>query len=77
MLILCGWCVGVQEKGGSLYKLTIDVMETKCHISSGKPWKQCEVRGIEDVPVSNAASLSNIRTVSLWELQLAQPKAKE
>lgn len=42
----------VQEKGGSLYKLTIDVMETKCHISSGKPWKQCEVRTIGDVPVS-------------------------
>ncbi|XP_028260306.1 fetuin-B [Parambassis ranga] len=47
-----------QEKGGSLYKLTIDVMETKCHISSGKPWKQCEVRGIEDVPVYGECEVS-------------------
>lgn len=42
----------VQGKDGSLYKLTIDVMETKCHITSGKPWKQCEVRNIGNVPVS-------------------------
>ncbi|KAF3835480.1 hypothetical protein F7725_028038 [Dissostichus mawsoni] len=29
-----------KEKGVSLYKLTIDVMETKWHITSRKPWKQ-------------------------------------
>ncbi|CAJ1061146.1 fetuin-B [Xyrichtys novacula] len=47
-----------KEKGGSLYKLTIDVMETMCHITSRKPWKQCEVRGISDVPVYGECEVS-------------------
>ncbi|XP_037624876.1 fetuin-B [Sebastes umbrosus] len=47
-----------KEKGGSLYKLTIDVMETKCHITSRKPWKQCEVRDIGDVPVYGECEVS-------------------
>lgn len=47
-----------KDKGGSLYKLTIDVMETKCHITSGKPWKQCEVRSIGDVPVYGECEVS-------------------
>ncbi|XP_058494558.1 fetuin B [Solea solea] len=46
------------EKDGSLYKLTIDVMETKCHIASKKPWKQCEVRDISDVPVYGECEVS-------------------
>ncbi|KAM7409298.1 hypothetical protein PAMA_000987 [Pampus argenteus] len=40
-----------KEKDGSLYRLTIDVMETQCHITSRKQWKQCEVRDISEVPV--------------------------
>ncbi|XP_035766682.1 fetuin-B [Neolamprologus brichardi] len=47
-----------QGKDGSLYKLTIDVMETKCHITSGKPWKQCEVGNIGDVPVYGECQVS-------------------
>lgn len=47
-----------QEKGGSLYKMTIDVMETKCHITSRKPWKQCEVRQIGDLPVYGECEVS-------------------
>ncbi|XP_024864562.1 fetuin-B-like [Kryptolebias marmoratus] len=49
-----------QEKGGSFYKLTIDVSETKCHITSRKPWKQCEVRGIADVPVHGECEVSAV-----------------
>lgn len=47
-----------KENGGSLYKLTIDVMETKCHINSRKPWKLCEVRDIGDVPVYGECEVS-------------------
>nr|XP_046247822.1 fetuin-B-like [Scatophagus argus] len=47
-----------EEKAASLYKLTIDVMETKCHITSRKPWKQCEVRHIEDVPAYGECEVS-------------------
>ncbi|XP_078114235.1 fetuin-B [Sander vitreus] len=47
-----------KEKGGSLYKLTIDVMETRCHITSRKPWKQCEVRDIGGVPVYGECEVS-------------------
>uniref|UniRef100_A0A3Q3M3S5 Uncharacterized LOC113139613 n=1 Tax=Mastacembelus armatus TaxID=205130 RepID=A0A3Q3M3S5_9TELE len=47
-----------EKKNGSLYKLTIDVMETKCHITSRKPWKQCEVRNIGDIPVYGECEIS-------------------
>ncbi|XP_071369298.1 fetuin-B [Centroberyx affinis] len=47
-----------QDKGGLLYKLAIDVLETKCHVTSRKPWKQCEVRGIDDIPVYGECEVS-------------------
>ncbi|KAG7248362.1 hypothetical protein CRUP_005213, partial [Coryphaenoides rupestris] len=40
-----------QEKSRSVYKLIIDVLETKCHVTSRKPWKQCEVRSSFDIAV--------------------------
>ncbi|XP_040926530.1 fetuin-B isoform X2 [Betta splendens] len=46
------------QKRGSLYQLTIDVMETKCHISSRKPWKQCEVREVSEVPAYGECEVS-------------------
>lgn len=47
-----------KEDDGSFYKLTIDVMETKCHIISRKPWKQCEIRDISEVPVYGECEVS-------------------
>ncbi|XP_023284530.1 fetuin-B-like [Seriola lalandi dorsalis] len=47
-----------KEKDRSLYKLTIDVMETICHITSRKPWKQCAIRDIGDTPVYGECEVS-------------------
>ncbi|CAN9500736.1 unnamed protein product [Ophioblennius macclurei] len=47
-----------QEKGGVFYKLTIDVLETKCHIISRKPWRECEYRSIGDIPVYGECEVS-------------------
>ncbi|XP_054646647.1 fetuin-B-like isoform X2 [Dunckerocampus dactyliophorus] len=47
-----------KNKGESLYKLNIDVIETKCHIISSKPWKQCEIRSVGSVPVYGECQVS-------------------
>lgn len=46
-----------KKKGVTVYKLIIDVMETNCHIISRKHWKQCAVRGVEDIPVYGECEL--------------------
>ncbi|XP_037530399.1 fetuin-B [Nematolebias whitei] len=47
-----------QQERGSLYNLTFDVLETKCHITSRKPWKQCEISGVSEVPVYGECEVS-------------------
>nr|XP_029513217.1 fetuin-B-like [Oncorhynchus nerka] len=33
-----------QGPAGNVYYLRLDVLETKCHVRSSKPWKRCDVR---------------------------------
>lgn len=33
-----------QGPAGNVYYLDLDVLETKCHIGSPKPWKRCDIR---------------------------------
>ncbi|KAL1250822.1 hypothetical protein QQF64_018618 [Cirrhinus molitorella] len=38
-------------ESGIVFYLTLDVLETKCHVISKKNWKNCEVRNPEEYPV--------------------------
>ena len=33
-----------QGPAGNVYYLDLDVLETKCHTGSPKPWKRCDIR---------------------------------
>lgn len=34
----------LQGPAGNVYYLDLEVLETKCHTGSKKPWKRCDVR---------------------------------
>ncbi|XP_015237335.1 PREDICTED: fetuin-B-like [Cyprinodon variegatus] len=51
-----------QGPAGSVYYLDLDVLETKCHIGSPKPWKRCEVRPFMETQVSGSCNTTILQT---------------
>ncbi|XP_017275887.1 fetuin-B [Kryptolebias marmoratus] len=41
-----------QGPAGNVYYLDLDVLETKCHVGSPKPWKRCDVRPFMETQIS-------------------------
>ncbi|KAG8136222.1 hypothetical protein E2320_009202 [Naja naja] len=42
----------LQPQGGSFFYLTMDALETVCHVLTRKPWKECKFRPMHET-VSN------------------------
>ncbi|MED6244433.1 hypothetical protein ATANTOWER_010195 [Ataeniobius toweri] len=52
----------VQGPAGNVYYLDLDVLETKCHIGSPKPWKRCDVRPFMETQISGNCNTSILHT---------------
>uniref|UniRef100_A0A3Q3VLP4 Cystatin fetuin-B-type domain-containing protein n=1 Tax=Mola mola TaxID=94237 RepID=A0A3Q3VLP4_MOLML len=51
-----------QGPAGNVYYLDLDVLETKCHIGSLKPWKRCEVRPFMETRISGNCNTTILHT---------------
>lgn len=51
-----------QGPAGNVYYLDLDVLETKCHTGSPKPWKRCEVRPFMETQVSGNCNTTILHT---------------
>ncbi|XP_077573400.1 fetuin-B [Stigmatopora nigra] len=51
-----------QGPAGNIYYLDLDVLETKCHIRSPKPWKRCDVRPFMETQISGNCNATILHT---------------
>ncbi|XP_041862989.1 fetuin-B [Melanotaenia boesemani] len=51
-----------QGPAGNVYYLDLDVLETKCHTGSPKPWKRCDIRPFMDTQISGNCNTTILHT---------------
>ncbi|KAM3619825.1 uncharacterized protein V6R79_014159 [Siganus canaliculatus] len=51
-----------QGPAGNVYYLDLDVLETKCHVGSPKPWKRCDVRPFMETQISGNCNTTILHT---------------
>ncbi|KAM8745472.1 alpha-2-HS-glycoprotein [Acanthopagrus schlegelii] len=51
-----------QGPAGNVYYLDLDVLETKCHIGSPKPWKRCDVRPFMETQIAGNCNTTILHT---------------
>uniref|UniRef100_A0A673C967 Alpha-2-HS-glycoprotein-like n=1 Tax=Sphaeramia orbicularis TaxID=375764 RepID=A0A673C967_9TELE len=51
-----------QGPAGNVYYLDLDVLETKCHTGSPKPWKRCDVRPFMETQISGNCNTTILHT---------------
>nr|XP_046157693.1 LOW QUALITY PROTEIN: alpha-2-HS-glycoprotein [Oncorhynchus gorbuscha] len=53
-----------QGPAGNVYYLRLDVLETKCHVRSSKPWKRCDVRPFMETQISGNCNTTILHTAT-------------
>ncbi|KAM9763121.1 alpha-2-HS-glycoprotein isoform 1-T1 [Menidia menidia] len=51
-----------QGPAGNVYYLDLDVLETKCHTGSPKPWKRCDIRPFMETQISGNCNTTILHT---------------
>ncbi|KAJ8278315.1 hypothetical protein GJAV_G00086300 [Gymnothorax javanicus] len=52
----------VQGPAGKVYYLDLEVLETKCHVSSPKPWKKCDIRPVMETQTTGSCNVTILQT---------------
>ncbi|KAL4630788.1 fetuin-B-like [Arapaima gigas] len=51
-----------QGPAGKVYYLDLDVLETKCHVRSPKPWKRCDIRPFMETQITGNCNTTILHT---------------
>ncbi|XP_062869277.1 alpha-2-HS-glycoprotein-like [Trichomycterus rosablanca] len=52
-----------QGPAGKVYYLDLDVLETKCHVRSPKPWKRCDIRPFMETQIAGNCNTTVLHTL--------------